>query len=156
MPRLPLTDLHDDSFYAALGNRPEILEAWGRLDLALLNDESSTLPTSLKEEVRRSLSQQVGCEFCASIGGRPASEHPDPKESLAVAFADQVVRDHRSIDDATFDVLREEFDDEQILELLTWICFKLGSNVLGSLLKLEPASEAQTRDYAVLLQGATS
>jgi alkylhydroperoxidase family enzyme len=151
VPRLPQTDLSDDSFYAVLGTRPEIFQAWKTLDLTLLGDPSSTLPASLKEEVRRNLAQGVGCRYCATVGGGPRAEHPDAREALAVAFADQVVQNNGSIDDAMFGVLREEFTDEQIVELCAWVCFKFGANVLGALMKLEPASEEQLRSYGDLL-----
>lgn len=146
MPRIPLSDVPLDPYYRLLGHRPEILEAWSALDKAFI-DGSSTLPASLKEEVRRVLSQEVGCRYCASFG-TPRAEHEDRREALAVAFMELVLHDHKAIDDATFDVLREEFSDEQILELTAWICFKYGSNMLGSILRIEPATPDQVQAYA--------
>ena len=145
MARLPLSDAPFDPYYRLLGHRPEILEAWSNLDAAFI-DGSSTLPASLKEEVRRVLSQEVGCRYCASLG-TPGAERQDRREALAVAFMELVLQDHDAIDDATFDVLREEFSDEQILELTAWICFKYGSNMLGSILRLEPATPDQVKSY---------
>jgi alkylhydroperoxidase family enzyme len=155
--RVPTSDRSpEDPFYSILGHRPEVLEAWQRLDHVLLGDSSSTLPALLKEEVRRSLAQGIGCAFCASVGGLPQDERPDPKEALAVAFADQVVESRGDVDDSVFDVLREEFDEAQIVELCAWICFKFGANVLGSLMRLDPATAEQAGAYKQLLDALTA
>jgi alkylhydroperoxidase family enzyme len=106
--------------------------------------------------VRRSLAQGVGCQYCATVGGRPRDEHPDARESLAVAFAEQVVANTGTIDDVMFDVLREEFDVEEIVELCAWICFKFGANVLGALMRLDPATDEQARAYDELLGSVTT
>jgi len=111
----------------------------------------STLSPDFKENVRRALSQEVGCRYCASFG-TPREEPHDRKESLALGFAEFVVKDHQSIDDSTFDVLREEFTEEQIVELCAWLCFKYGANMFGSLLRLEPANEDQKSTYEAWLR----
>jgi alkylhydroperoxidase family enzyme len=103
MPHIPLKDL-PDSGAALLAHRPEILAAWAGLDVALLG-RGSTLSAALKEDVRDALSQRVGCSYCASLGAS-GGQNVDPRESLALAFAERVVEDHRSIDASTFDVLR--------------------------------------------------
>jgi alkylhydroperoxidase family enzyme len=139
-------ELAKDPFYGVLAHRPEILEAWFRLDKVFFGP-SSALPNELKEEGRRALSQGAGCKLCASFG-TPKPDNSDRRESLAAAFADMVVQDHQSISDATFDVLREEFSDEEIVELVSWLCFKLGSNVFGSLMRLAPGTDDQIRAYA--------
>jgi alkylhydroperoxidase family enzyme len=154
MSRVPASDLSpEDPFYAVLGQRPEVLAAWQNLDRTLLGDASSTLPVALKEEVRRSLAQGIGCAFCASVGGDggPPAERPEPKEALAVAIAEQIVENRGDIDDAMFGVLREEFSDQQIVELCAWVCFKFGANVLGSLMRLDPATAEQAEAYQRLL-----
>lgn len=155
MPRLPHTHTSTDAFYSVLANRPEVSAAWAKLDQALLSDPSSTLPTALKEEVRASLAQGIGCRYCATVGGPPQGEEADPRASLASAFAEQVVAANGSIDDAMFDVLREEFSTEEIAELCAWICFKFGANVLGALMKLEPATAEQADAYRSLLSVAS-
>ena len=89
-----------------MGHRPEVLEAWENLRAALLGP-SSTLPLQLKEEVRRTLAQQTGCRFCASLG-RPSPDHATRRESLAVAFADAVASDYTAISDAQVQPLRSD------------------------------------------------
>jgi alkylhydroperoxidase family enzyme len=138
-------------YNAILAHRPELLEAWSALDDAFLGP-SSTVPNEIKEEARRTLAQDAGCVFCASLG-KPARYASDPQEALAVALAAQIANDHRQIDAATFEALREEFSEEQIVELVSWICWKLGSNILGALMALEPADESQVNAYADLVAG---
>ncbi|WP_197381203.1 carboxymuconolactone decarboxylase family protein [Mycolicibacterium mengxianglii] len=154
MPRIEPTDRNTDSFYAVLGNRPEIADAWAALDKVMLTDSSSTLSTALKEEVRSGLAQGIGCQYCATVGGAHSTEHLDPRASLAGAFAEQVVNNLGKIDDSMFEVLRGEFSNDEIVELCAWICFKLGANVLGALMKLDPATEEQSSAYLGLLDDA--
>ncbi|WP_111768726.1 carboxymuconolactone decarboxylase family protein [Nakamurella deserti] len=143
--------LAGDPFYGILARRPEILREWSKLDTAFFG-ASSTVDNRIKEEARRTLAQGVGCRFCASLG-TPRDEHPDAREALAVAFAELVATDHHQIDDSTFAVLREEFSDEEIVELVSWICFKLGSNIFGALMKLAPATPAEVDGYAAFVAG---
>jgi len=133
-------DRNADQFYEVLAYRPEIATAWKRLDTAM-HSPSSTLPWRLKENARRLMAQHVGCEFCASFG-EPEFEGLTTQEQLAVDFTQQLVQDHRSIDDAMIAGLRKEFTDEQLVELIAWACFKLGANVMGSVTGLYPASDS--------------
>jgi alkylhydroperoxidase family enzyme len=147
MPAVPLID-PTEFFYGTLGHRREIHDAWLGLDEAMVGP-GSTLPSPLKENVRHTIAQGIGCRYCASLGA-PADQR-DRRESLAVAFAERVLDDPRSIDAATFDVLREDFSDAQIVELCAWICFKLGANVFGAIMGLEPATDAQKAMFAGML-----
>lgn len=152
--RLPadLQPLAADPFYGILAHRPEILRHWSALDAEFFGP-SSRVENSIKEEARRTLAQGVGCRFCASLG-EPRDDHPSKREALAVAFAELVATDHHQIDDNTFAVLREEFTEEEIVELVSWICFKLGSNIFGALMHLEPATPEQVENYAAFAAGA--
>jgi alkylhydroperoxidase family enzyme len=141
-----LTELARDPFYGIVAHRPEILEAWSELDKVFFGP-SSTVSNAVKEEARRVLAQGVGCVYCASLGV-PREDHPDRREALAVAFAELLLTDYRQIEDSTFEVLREEFSEQEIVELVTWLCFKYGSNMFGALMRLSPASEAQVEGYA--------
>jgi alkylhydroperoxidase family enzyme len=69
--------------------------------------------------------------------GEPVGSHPDPKVSLAIAFAQSVLQNRGAIDDPAFNVLKEEFSDEEIAELCAFICFKTAFQMFGALLKLE-------------------
>lgn len=146
MPHIKLSSIQADPYYRMIGNRPEILAAWSELDKAMLGP-SSTVPVAIKEEARAALAQNVGCAFCATVGGKPSGDHADPKMALAVAVANQIATDYTQIDESTFDALRQEFSNEQILELLAWLCFKYGSNLLGAIAKLDPATDEEMAGY---------
>ena len=107
MPRIPPSTLGSTTADSVMGHRPELLEAWENLKHAF-DGPSATLPPQLKEEVRRTLAQRTGCQFCASLG-LPAEAHADRQESLAVAFADAVADDHTAISDAQARLLLTEF-----------------------------------------------
>jgi alkylhydroperoxidase family enzyme len=153
MPNIPSSGPQAGSMSAILDHRPEIRAAWEGLDATLLGP-SSTLPVALKENVRRTLAQELGCRFCNSFG--PPEEPADVAESLAIAFAQLALEDHTSIGPGHFEVLREEFTEEQIVELCTWVCFKIGSNMLGAVVGLEPSTEQDRRDYAAMLAEASA
>jgi alkylhydroperoxidase family enzyme len=141
--RVRVTETEGNSFERAMANRPEILEKWSELD-ALMRF-SGTLDPHLKEEVRRSLAPGIGCVFCASLG-EPAAEHAK-QESLAIAYAQMLLDDPRAIEDSTFDVLREEFSDEQIVELTAWSLFMIAGQAFGAVMKLPPATPEELEVY---------
>jgi alkylhydroperoxidase family enzyme len=136
--RIPPSELGDTTADRVMGHRPELLAAWEGLKHAL-GGSSSTLSPELKEQVRRTLALRTGCEFCASLG-RPAAQQPDPKSSLAVAFADAVATDHTAISDAQVGLLFEEFTTPQLVELLIWISFEYAGQIFGALIGDEPAT----------------
>lgn len=138
MARILFSQNGTTPFQRLLGHNPDILRHWNQLGEAFA--ASGRLDSSLKEQVRRTLAFGNGCEYCMAKG-KPADIHPDPKESLAVAFADIVLKDHQNIDDAVFNVLREEFDEQEIAELISFICFTTASQMFGAVMKLEPENE---------------
>ena len=146
MPRVPPSALGETTADRVMGHRPELLEAWENLKHALLG-ASSTLSPQLKEQVRRTLAQQTGCRFCASLG-RPADDHETRSESLAVAFADAVARDHTAISDDQVKLLLDEFTMPQIVELLVWISFEYAGQMFGCLIGDEPATPEEKNAFA--------
>ena len=143
MPRVAPSELGESTADRVMGHRPDLLEAWENLKQALLGP-SSTLSPQLKEEVRRTLAQRTGCQFCASLG-LPAEDHATRSESLAVAFADAVALDHNAISEAQVKVLFDEFTVPQIVELLMWISFEYAGQMFGCLIGDEPAT-AEEKD----------
>ena len=146
MPRLSPSARGETTADRVMGHRPEVLEAWENLRAALLGP-SSTLPPQLKEQVRRTLAQQTGCRFCASLG-QPSPDHATRRESLAVAFADAVASDHAAISDAQVRVLFDEFTTPEIVELLTWISFEYAGQLFGCLIADEPATQEEKHAFA--------
>ena len=55
-------------------------------------------------------------------------DHPDftPRERLAAEFAEQFAIDHRGIDDAMWERMREEFSEEELLDLTITCGFCVG------------------------------
>jgi alkylhydroperoxidase family enzyme len=132
-----------------LGRRPEILKAFGRLDAA--TRFHGELPASLKEAVRRATANEGGCEYCQSLG-EYVPNPSDQRESLAVAFAQLVVEDPTTITDGQFDVLREEFTEEEIVELVAFICFvAIAGQLFGATMKLEPAGADEAAAYQAVV-----
>ncbi|XOV82799.1 MAG: carboxymuconolactone decarboxylase family protein [bacterium] len=59
------------------------------------------------------------------------------EEKLALEYADRMALDHHNMDDAFFDRMREQFTDEQILELGMMIGQFIGFGRLLMVLDLE-------------------
>lgn len=144
MPRVPLSNVEGNVYERLMGHRPEILEKWFELDAAIRF--SPLISPETKEEMRRAMAPGIGCVFCSSLGA-PAGVQPDPKQALAVAFAEQVVTDWHSIDDSTFEVLAEEFSPEEIIELVAWTSFIFGAQLFGALLSTTPATQGELSTY---------
>ena len=128
-----------------LGRRPEILQAFGRLDATVRFH--GLLSPSLKEAIRRATAGEVGCAYCQSLG----AYEPDPddrRQSLAVAYALMITDDPTAISDAQFDVLRSEFNEDEIVELTAFICLvAIAGQLFGAALALEPASPEEASAY---------
>jgi alkylhydroperoxidase family enzyme len=152
MPRIDAAPLSPDGnalsnslLARVMGRNPEILRAFGRLDTTIRF--KGRLPVELKEAVRRATAGGVGCEYCASLGA-PKASYEDKRTSVAVAFAQLVADDARGINDGMFDVLREEFDDEEIVELVAWTCLvAIAGQRFGVVMGLEATSEDEAEAY---------
>jgi alkylhydroperoxidase family enzyme len=135
MARISFSDVEESAFGQLLGHNPEILKAWRELEAVVYR--AGTLGPELKEQVRSALAFGNGCEYCQAFGTRPSAVQPDPKISLALAFTDMFLQDHTAIDESAFDVLREEFTEAQISELVAFICFVSAGQRFGATMKLE-------------------
>lgn len=129
-------------FEQLLGHNPSILERWSALEEAFF--ASPALPPRLREEVRRTLAIINGCAYCMAKGA-PASEHADPREAAAVAFAKLAGEDPGSVPDGAFARLREHFTEAQVSELCAFISFISACQRFGALLQLQPSCELPVR-----------
>jgi alkylhydroperoxidase family enzyme len=130
-----------------MGHRLDIAEEWAKLDGLIRFD--GELDPNLKEEVRRSLAIGIGCKFCASLGD-PEPHNHDKKTVLAVAFAQvmfQNISDLHGLDDENFDVLRSEFSDAAIVELVCWVLFLVAAQGFGAVMKLPQATDNELTEY---------
>ena len=155
MPRVTPIELEGDALQTnqmarVLGRRPEILEAFAGMGRSLRF--KGLLSVELKESVRRATAADVGCRYCASLG--PFEPNPDEKrESLAVAFARLIAEDHQSISDAQFDVLREEFTEDEIVELVAFICLvSVAGQMFGAVMGIEDASPEEAAAYREVVE----
>jgi alkylhydroperoxidase family enzyme len=159
MPRVTPADLEGNAVQTSLlarvlGRRPEILKAFGRLDATVRFKGS--LPVELKEAIRRATAGHTGCEYCKSLGEYEPNP-ADRRESLAVAFAELMAEDASAITDAQFDVLREEFSEDEIVELVAFIAFiAIGGQLFGAALKLEPAPAEEVEAYQGVVTGVAN
>ena len=154
MARIAPAELEGNAVQASLlagvlGRRPDILKAFGRLDATVRFH--GLLPTSLKESIRRATAEQVGCDYCRSLGTyQPNPE--DRRESLAVAFAQLIAEDPKQITDEQFDVLREDFSEEEIVELVAYTCFiAIAGQLFGATMDLEPAPAEEVEAYQAVV-----
>jgi alkylhydroperoxidase family enzyme len=132
-----------------LGRRPDVLKAFGRLDTALRF--RGLLPMELLEDVRRATAGEVGCRYCQSLGA-PRTDIADSRTAVAVAFAEMVVQGPSEISDEQFDVLREEFDEDEIVELVAYICLvSVAGQMFGAVMGLEEAAPDEAAAYQAAL-----
>lgn len=134
-----------------MGRCPEILRAFGRLDNSIRFH--GRLPSELKEAVRRATAGEVGCLYCRSLGA-PRTDL-DRREALAVAFAEAIAQDPSGITDGQFNVLREEFDEEEIVELVAFTCLvAISGQMFGAVMGLEAATPEEAAGYQEVLSRA--
>lgn len=122
-------------FQQLLGHNKDILEKWTDLENSIFN--SNTFSNELKEEVRRTLAFNNGCQYCMAKG-TPSSNISNSKVLTAVKFADMFSK-NISFDNTHFSALKKEFHDKEISELFALICFVTASQKFGALLDLRPS-----------------
>jgi alkylhydroperoxidase family enzyme len=127
------------------GHRPEMKEAFDALQ-ALMH-HGGTLSPRLKELVRLRIAFHNQCRTCMALqksmdsideGVVCSLERPEEAANLtdaeraALRYADLMANDHLSIDDDTFDELREFFDEGEIVELGMVCGFNVGFGRLAA------------------------
>ena len=151
---------------------PDIAKAIVGLGLALR--KSRSLPERLIELVRLRIALHNQCRCCMAIRYRAAVadgvdeglvcsiENPARAEDLsaaekaALAYADKFANDHLSIDDSTYEGLREHFTEAQLVELGSWVAFCVGFGRLGATWDMveELPAEFRQRDAGPLTPSA--
>lgn len=128
------SELGATPFQQLLGHNPKIMKAWASLGDNLESDQ--LLSSKLKEQVRRTLAQSNGCEYCKAKG-KPDPQSFDEKTSLAVGFAEVYIKQNGIVSESIIEVLKESFSDQEISELFAFICFTTAQQHFGALMKLE-------------------
>lgn len=101
-------------------------------------EEKLSLPAGLRFLLKRYVASLNGCAFCIDLAEADADEHGvdvdklravaeyessdrfSAAERAALAYAEAVTEDVH-VDDATFEALRDQFSEREIVEL-TWLC----------------------------------
>lgn len=135
MARIVESNFGETPFQRLLGHNKGVMEGWNKLGNVLEKD--GLLTSKLKEQVRRTLAQSNGCEYCKAKG-KPDPDKFDEKTSIAVGFAEVFLKQNGDIADSIFDILRECFTEEEISELCAFISFTTASQYFGAMMKLEP------------------
>ena len=129
-----------------MARRPEVLEAFSALNRSLRFE--GLLPSALKESVRRATAYKVGCRYCATVGGEPEAEFADRREELAVRLAEQIAENPKAVGDEQFDALRAEFSDDEIVELVCWICLvTVAGQMFGAVMDVREATPDEAVAY---------
>lgn len=135
MARIAETNFGETPFQKLLGHNKDVMEGWSHLGDVLETD--GMLTSKLKEQVRRTLAQSNGCEYCKAKG-KPNPADFDEKTSIAVGFAEVFLKQKGNMADSVFDVLRECFNEGEISELCAFISFTTASQYFGAMMNLRP------------------
>ena len=138
MINISLSSNGSTPFQQLLGHNTNVMNAWNNLGDVLGGDNS--LSASLKEQVRRTLAQKNGCEYCKAKG-KPNPDEFDEKTSLAVGFAEVFLKQRGEINESFFHVLKEVLTDREISELCAFISFTTASQYFGAMLSLKPTKD---------------
>jgi AhpD family alkylhydroperoxidase len=123
------------SFQAALARFGELspkLREMIRLRVAFHNQCRSCMAVRYKTAIDDGLTEGLVCSL------EKPEESPDltPREKAALKYADIASTDHFSIDDSTFDMLREHFSEPEIIELGMLVASCIGFGRLGASLHM--------------------
>ena len=121
-------------FQQLLGHNKDILEKWISLEECFYS--SNSFPAELKEEVRRTLAFNNGCEYCKAKVV-PSDIITDSRTRMAAHVAD-ISSKETHMSDREFGALKEVFTESEISELLAFVCFITACQRFGALLNLMP------------------
>lgn len=134
MTRIELSDYGNSPFEKLIGHNKIVLDKWTDLEVALFSE--TKLDKNLLEQVRRTIAFENECEYCMVKAGKPNFDLNEKRISSATAFAQLFAIDHKSINDNHFDILREEFTEQEISELCSFISFITACQKLGRIYNL--------------------
>ncbi|MCK0471038.1 carboxymuconolactone decarboxylase family protein [Halalkalibacter sp. APA_J-10(15)] len=134
MTRIQKSSFGNTSFQQLLGHNIDVMNSWS--DLGSVLERDALLSSNLKEQVRRTLAQSNGCEYCKAKG-KPDPNKFDLKTSIAVGFAEVFLKQRSSIPDSSFNILQQYLTEEEISELCAFIAFTTASQFFGAMMKLK-------------------
>jgi alkylhydroperoxidase family enzyme len=134
MTNINFSDNGDTPFEKLIGHNDKIRSAWNQLEEIFWN--STNLDKNLLEQVRRAMAFENGCEYCMVKAGKPEFDNSQLKIATAIGFAELFSKDHQSISQGHFKMLKEFFTEKEISELCTFISFINASQKLGNIFNL--------------------
>jgi alkylhydroperoxidase family enzyme len=135
MSLIPLSNCGSTPFERLLGHAPELLEQWGKLELAFF--KSTTFHSDFLEQIRRALAFNNQCYYCMAKAGPPDQNTEDNRLILALRFANKFSISHTSIDEDELPQLKNYFSDAEIIELIAFCSFISASQRFGAVLGLK-------------------
>jgi len=136
MAHIPPSDIGSTNYERVMGHAPHVLQSWSMLEDTFFN--RSTLPKPLLEQVRRTLAQSHGCEYCQAKGGPPDISQAEYKTSLAVGLAQVFASDHKGIDASMLDTMLEHYSREELVELIAFMAFMWAGGTFGKVFGIQP------------------
>ncbi|WP_246943638.1 carboxymuconolactone decarboxylase family protein [Bacillus pinisoli] len=136
MARINQSNFGKTPFQKLLGHNAKVMEVWSNLGEIL--EQDGLLSSKLKEQVRRTLAQSNGCEYCKAKG-KPELDTFDEKTSVAVGFTEVFLKYPKGmVPDFAFEIVNEYFSEDEISELCAFISFTTAQQYFGAVMKLEP------------------
>lgn len=130
MTLLEYSNIGNTPFEKLLGHNKNLLKYWNNLSDFLSSDGAE-----LKEELRRLLAQQNGCQYCKAKGS-PTNKFLNEKSLLCVGFVEVYLKSKQNIPESSISLLKETMTDEEIIELITFVLFTTAQQHLGAILRL--------------------
>lgn len=136
MARIIQSNFGKTPFQKLLGHNRKVMEAWS--DLGEVLEQDGLLSSKLKEQVRRTLAQSNGCEYCKAKG-KPDPHLFDEKTAVATGFAEVFLKYEKgNVPDSAFQIVADYFSEAEISELCAFICFTTAQQYFGAMMKLKP------------------
>ena len=147
----------DSAFFGAMAHQPVLLK---RIAAALRRfPESDGLDPELLELMRLRVAAVHQCAYCGTVRTQAVREAVAPKEdalfgeevdedelthreALAVRLAGEMSRDPQEISDEFFESLREEFTDDELIELLLFASLEVGLDRFCIALRLDTTEDS--------------
>ncbi|PHK48562.1 alkylhydroperoxidase [Staphylococcus edaphicus] len=134
MALIQLSENGKTSFQKLLGYNKKMMLIWANLSDVLEKDNQ--LSSGLKEEMRRMLAQNNGCNYCKAKG-RPSGKFTDEKSAICIGFVDVYIKLGTEIPQYILKILKDNLTESEISELFAFITFTTCQQYFGAMMKLD-------------------
>lgn len=129
------SNLGNTPFQKLLGHNLTIMEQW--TDLSNTLQGNGSLSRDLKEEIRKMLAQNHGCNYCKAKG-KPKRPFSDQKSVVCIGFTDVFISSGTTIPTQVIKLLQKSLTETEISELIAFITFTTCQQYFGAIMQLEP------------------